>query len=241
MESLLTMISNSTKKKQVNPKHSCEFCNRAFIREQSLLAHVCEYKFRWQERDKRPNQIAFQCWLDFYRKNSTPKTRTFLDFIKSPYYTAFLKFSSYCIDIKVVDVLRYCDWLLENKISVDKWAQDSNYDKFLIHHLSVENQLDAIARSIETTMRLGEKDGIQAKDCFRYGNRNLICYEVTKGKISPWMLYHSESGFKFLETLEEPLQNLIYDYINPEKWMIKFKRYPDQVEEVKQLLKQAGY
>ncbi len=241
MESLLTMISNSTKKKQANPEHSCEFCGRGFVREKSLFSHVCEYKFRWQEREKRPNQLAFQCWLDFYKKNSTPKDRTYLDFIKSPYYGAFIRFAAYCIEVKVLNVLRYCDWLLDQKISVDQWAKDTNYDKFLIHYLKNEDYMDAIARSIETTMQLAEVEEIQAKDILRYGSKNKICYEITKGKISPWLLYQSASGVEFLDRLDTPLQHLIFDYINPEQWALKFKRYPDQAEEVKALLAQGGY
>lgn len=211
------------------------------MREKSFLSHICEYKFRWQERDKRANQLAFQCWLEFYRKNAAPKDRTYLDFIKSPYYGAFVRFSTYCMDVKVIDVLRYCDWLLNEKISIDQWAKDTNYDKFLVHHLRTEHHMDAIARSIETTIDLATQESIQAKDVFRYGNKNRICHEITKGKISPWMLYHSDSGFQFLESLEAPLQHLIFDYINPEQWAIKFKRYSIEVAETRELMKQAGY
>jgi uncharacterized protein (DUF1697 family) len=34
---------------------------------------------------------------------------------------------------------------------------------------------------------------------------------------------------------------MIIEYINPEQWALKFKRNPDDVEQVKQLLEQAGY
>ena len=55
------------------------------------------------------------------------------------------------------------------------------------------------------------------------------------------MLYHSESGVELLTKLDETQQTMILEYIDPERWAIKFKRDPSVVKEVKELLKQAGY
>ncbi|NBO22440.1 hypothetical protein EBU94_03740, partial [bacterium] len=87
--------------------YGCEFCGRTFLRESTIAKHICEYKHRWQEKDKRGNQIAFQGWLHFYKRNTaSQKTRTYLDFIKSSYYTAFSKFGTYCVEVNVVNVQR---------------------------------------------------------------------------------------------------------------------------------------
>jgi hypothetical protein len=64
---------------------------------------------------------------------------------------------------------------------------------------------------------------------------------ITNGKISPWMLYQSESGVDFLSNLDEGQQRLIIDYINPEQWAIKFRRNTEMVTQVKELLNAAGY
>jgi lipid A disaccharide synthetase len=55
------------------------------------------------------------------------------------------------------------------------------------------------------------------------------------------MLYHSESGMKFIEDLDATQQKMIIDYIDPEKWAIKFKRSANIITQVKELLKAAGY
>ena len=53
-----------------NPiKYGCEFCKREFARESTVAKHICEYKHRWLEKDRRGNQIGFQAWLQFYKKN----------------------------------------------------------------------------------------------------------------------------------------------------------------------------
>lgn len=223
-------------------KHSCEFCNRDFLKETTFVKHLCENKRRWQDKDMPGNRIGFQAWLQFYIKNTaTKKTRTYLDFIKSSYYLAFVKFGHYCVNVNVINVNRYADWLLKNQIRVDSWYTDSNYTKFLIEYSKDEDPLDAIARSIETTIILAKEENLQTKDCLRYGNANRICLSITAGKISPWMLYQSDSGIKFIERLDVTQQRMILDYINPEQWAIKFKRNSNIIGQVKELLSAGGY
>jgi len=223
-------------------KFGCEFCNRTFLRESTIAKHICEYKHRWQEKDKRGNQIGFQGWLHFYKRNTaTTKQRTYLDFIKSSYYTAFAKFGNYCVDVNVINVQRYIDWLLKNKIRIDVWNHDTNYSKFLIEYLRNEDPLDAIHRSVESTILLASEERVLPKDILRYGNKNKICYHVTTGKISPWMLYQCDSGLKFIDSLDESQVKMIIDYIDPEKWAIKFKRNSDIVTSVKEILNAGQY
>ena len=130
---------------------------------------------------------------------------------------------------------------MKNQIKIDNWCSNTNYNRFLIQHLKDEDALDAIARSIETTINFAKEENIQSKDYLRYGNRNRVCHLITNGKISPWMLYQSESGVELLSNLDEGQQRLVIDYINPEQWALKFKRNPEQVTQVKELLNAAGY
>ena len=235
-------MKTTKKNSETKSEFSCEFCNRSFQRETTMIKHLCENKRRWQDKDQPGNRIGFQSWLNFYAKNTgTKKKKTYTDFTKSAYYIAFVKFGHYCVDIKCINVTRYADYLLRNKISIDNWCSDKNYTNFLIEYLRTEDAMDAIARSIETTIDLSKDVGIETRDCLRYANRNRLVHHITNGKISPWMLYQSESGIKFLEELDESHQKMIIDYINPEQWAIRFKRYPEVVSQVKELLNAAGY
>ena len=235
--------SNTKKTLETNvPHYGCEFCGRTFARESTVTKHICEYKHRWLEKDRAGNRIGFQSWLQFYKKNSTStKNRTYEEFIKSAYYTAFVKFGTHCVGINAINISRYTDWLLKNQIKIDTWCADSTYTKYLIEYLKTEDPLDAIARSVETTLTLAEASNILSKDVLRYGNTNRICYSITTGKLSPWILYHSNSGRKFLDGLNDPQVALIIDYINPEQWKIKFNREPENVKQVKEILDLAGY
>jgi hypothetical protein len=223
-------------------KYGCDFCGREFARETTIAKHICEYKQRWLNKDLKGNRIGFQTWLQFYKKNtSTKKQKTYEDFVKSAYYTAFVKFGNYCVDINAINISRFTDWLLKNQIKIDSWCADSIYTKYLIEYIKTEDPLDAIARSVETSMDLASNDRIQPKDILRYGNTNRICYAITTGKISPWMLFQSESGVRFLDTLNPDHVKLIFDYINPEQWALKFHREPENVKTVKEILNAGGY
>jgi len=227
---------------EIKTDFGCEFCNRSFQRETTMFKHLCENKRRWGDKDLKGNRIGFNAWLNFYTKHTnSKKQKTYLDFIKSAYYIAFVKFGHYCVNVHVINVNRYADWLLKNDIKIDKWISDRNYTKFIIEYLKEENPLDAIARSIETTIDLSKQFNIKSQDCLRYGAINTISYSITAGKISPWMLFHSESGVAFLNNLDTTQQKMVLDYIDPESWAIKFKRDPEAVTEVKALLKQAGF
>lgn len=222
--------------------YECEFCKKDFLRESTILKHTCEVKRRWLNKDDKKNRLGFQAWLQFYTKNSlSKKNKTYEEFIRSPYYLAFVKFGTYCIDCNVLNVSRFIDWLLKNQIKIDVWNKDTTYTKFLIEYLREEDPLDALVRSVETTMILAEAERMLSKDCFRYCNKHKICYAVTTGKISPWMLYQSESGKKFLGELDDTQVRLIIDYINPELWAIKFIRDSEAVPQVKELLVAGGY
>jgi len=233
---------NMKKNSATKSEFGCDFCGRSFIRETTMAKHICENKRRWQDKDLKGNRIAFHAWINFYANHTpTKKQKTYLDFIKSSYYLAFVKFGHYCVNVNAINIGRYADWLLSNQIKIDKWISDTNYTKFIIEYLREEDPLDAIARSIETMIKISSDEKIENKDALRYGPVNRICYEISKGKVSPWILYQSESGLGFLASMDETQQQMVLDYIDPERWAIKFKRDAHRIAEVKELLSQAGF
>ena len=152
-----------------------------------------------------------------------------------------MKFGSYCVDIKALNIPRYVEWLLKEQIKLDDWTSDKVYNRFLCEYLRLEDPFDAIYRGVENCTELAEKDQIQPNDVFRYSNSNRICQYIVNGKISPWMLYQSDSGVHLLETLNQDQVTMITDYINPELWALKFHREPDVVKKIRDTLTLAGY
>jgi hypothetical protein len=203
---------------------------------------VCEQKKRYQESSERGVQLGLQGYLKFYEyTQGSAKAKTWEDFATSPYYRAFVKWGRYCVDVRVINPVRFLEWLLKNNKKIDHWARDTVYTEYLIDHLRVENVNDALARAIEFGIDWSEQTGNPAEDCLRYGNTNAMVYAVTTGRISAWIVYNCESGQRFLGELDASQIAMIWPYIDSEVWMKKFGDYVADQEYVKEMLQKAGW
>jgi hypothetical protein len=54
------------------------------------------------------------------------------------------------------------------------------------------------------------------------------------------MLYHSKTGPEFLAKLNDDQRSVIYEYIDPERWNIKFKRDPKETQIVSEVINSIG-
>jgi hypothetical protein len=219
----------------------CDHCRRTFVRPASFEKHMCEQKRRWMDRDKPSHRIAFNSWNTFYRQfQPTKKSLEYKDFLNSAYYGGFVKFGKYCVDVGVINPIRYVEWLLKESVALDNWVSDKNYTKYLISYVRREDALDAVHRSIQTMIKLSEEENIRLTDVLRYVSVSKLCFLITSGKISPWILYQTKTGLEFLEKLNSDQQQFIYDYIDPELWQIKFKRSQEEIKTVKELVQEIG-
>ena len=132
-------------------------------------------------------------------------------------------------------------WLLKNNKKIDHWCSDKIYTEYLLFYLKVEAVADALARAVEYSIDWEEKHTHPAHDCLRYGNTNVLCYAVTTGRISPWVIYNSASGQEFLNTLDTTQITMIWPYIDSDAWQKKFHDYSADQEYAKEILKQAGW
>ena len=222
--------------------YTCQYCRKDFVKESSLAVHSCEPRRRRQEQSERGVQLGLQAYLKFYQlTQGSAKLKTFDDFANSPYYKAFVKFGRYCVDIQAINPARFIEYVLKQNKKIDHWCRDSIYTEYLLDYLRVENVNDALARAIEFGINWQEQTGNPAHDCLRYGNSNAMCYAITTGRISPWAIYNSESGQKFLAELTSEQVAMIWPYIDSDNWMKKFQDYPADQEYTKDILKKAGW
>jgi hypothetical protein len=187
-------------------------------------------------------QLGFQAYLKFYEMTQgSARLKTFEDFATSPYYRAFVKFGRYCVGTRVINPPRFIDWLLKHNKKIDYWCSDRVYTEYLISYLQVEAVADALSRAVEFGIDWAETNSAQPNDCLRYGNVNAMCYAVTTGRISPWVIYNSESGQGFLSSLDPTQVSMIWPYIDSDAWQQQFaKRAADQAY-AQEILTRAGW
>jgi hypothetical protein len=223
-------------------KFLCEYCRKSFARETSLAVHVCEQKKRRQQRAERGVELGFQAYLKFYEtQQGSSRLKTYDDFCESSYFKAFAKFGRYCVNTRVIGPTQFLLWLLRNNKKIDLWASDLVYTEYLLQHLLVEPVNDALSRSIEFAIEWAEQNLAQPQDCLRYGNHNRLCHAITSGRISPWAIYNSESGQKFLTELSTEQIAMIWPYIDSDAWQKKFSDYPADQAYSQEILSKAGW
>jgi hypothetical protein len=173
--------------------------------------------------------------------SGSARNKTHDTFCESSYYRAFVKFGHYCVNTRVINPERFMVWLLKHNRKIDHWCSDKVYTEYLVDHLKVEAVDDALTRAIEFGIDWSEKNTSPAHDCMRYGNANVLCYAVTAGRISAWVIYNSESGQKFLSELDATQVSMIWPYIDSDAWQKRFQDRPQDQAYAKNILKQAGW
>jgi hypothetical protein len=224
--------------------YTCKYCNKTYSKESTLAAHLCEPKRRVQQESETGVQFGLRAYKRFYEMTQgSARNKDYADFCKSPYYNAFVKFGRYCVDIRAINFMNFCEWLLQNNKKIDHWIKDKLYQEWMLPYLKREQAQDALERGVKEMLDYCEehpelKNGI--KDYFRYANSNRICHHISTGRVSAWLVFNCDSGVDFLDTLNEEQLQIIYPYIDPEYWQRRFIDFVADTEWVKQALKDIG-
>ena len=225
-----------------NNGHRCEFCDREFKREHSLLVHVCEQSRRHRERDEVGVQMGFAAYLRFYQiTQGSSRLRAWEDFRTSAYYRAFVRFGRHCQDIRAVNVPAFTDWLVHNNIKLDHWCHDPVYDRYLLDYIRREPAGDALARAIQCAQTWSERTQHAEHDYLRYGNHNTICHDITTARITGWAVYNCDSGREFLTQINSEQLAMIWNWIDADFWQRRFRDYPADTEYAREILITAGW
>jgi uroporphyrinogen-III decarboxylase len=75
---------------------------------------------------------------------------------------------------------------------------------------------------------------------FKYVSVNRATYDIKDGKVSPWLVLNCGSGKDLLNKLDDIQLNSISAMINPEVWIKKFKKQKDDLQLVKDVVKESG-
>lgn len=219
----------------------CGYCGKEFAKEKTLAVHVCEKKRRYQSRNEKHVQSALLAFGKFYQyvQNSS-KTKTFDDFVGSPYYNAFIKFGSFVVNAKPINPEKFIDWVVRSGVKLDHWCRDELYDRYLLEMIKEESADAAIQRSLTTMLEWGQENNTPFEHYFLYANMNRITHDIKEGLISPWVFLNCGSGKKALTSLNDEQIEIISTVLDPTFWRSKFQKRIADVELVKEVIKGAN-
>jgi len=225
---------------ELSPQFKCNFCGKSYRRETTLFAHSCEKKRRKEQENERGVQLGYRTYLRFYKIKQNKQTPpTYQEFMESQFYIAFVKFGRHIKMISAKKPEKYIDFVINSGKKLDKWCSDALYEDYLIDMLRKENPSDTLHRAFETMIRWADTHEGEWYHYFKYAAPSVICNDILRGDISPWVLYNCDSGQECLGSFNADHVGMVFRYIDPDYWMKRFENYISDVEYMKTMLKEA--
>jgi hypothetical protein len=221
--------------------YNCVHCGKAFMKEKTLYAHMCEPKRRAMQKDEKRVQAGFMAFNRFFKlTQGAKKDKTYADFCKSPYYNAFVKFGSFVNNIMPLYPEKFVDFVIKSGIKLDHWCRDELYDNYLFEMLKLEPAESAIQRSIKHMMEWGDANNAEFQHYFLYTNLNRAVNDIRNGYISPWLVLNSKSGRDMVTKFNDEQMDIIAPAFDVPYWLKKFKEQPDDTALAKEICKETG-
>jgi hypothetical protein len=232
----MTLMSSSEK------PYVCGYCGSGYVKESTLMAHVCEKKRRALQKDEKRVRYGFYTFGRFYKLSAgNKKEKTYEEFCKSPYYNAFVKFGSFVNNVKPMYPERYIDYVVTSGVKLDHWCRDEMYEKYVLEFILKEDVTTALERSIKTMVDwASENDPAPWNHYFNHIGLNRAVWDIKDGKVSPWLLLNCARGKDMLSKFNDEQLNLVYGAINPQHWAMRFKRLPNDVQLVKDVARESN-
>jgi hypothetical protein len=182
--------------------------------------------------------MAFNYFYDWSFPRSKPKSE--IDFVKSSYYDDFYKFGEYMAAVKINDLKRYTNFLLSKNIPLKYWADEKIYNMYLTNTIKTESSDVAVERSIITMEKWAKANNSNISKYFNMVEPQVVFSHIKRGNLSPWVLYNTTSGKKFVRRLNPIHLETIYDIIDPEYWGRTFESKKSEVNAITTVLKSVG-
>jgi len=221
--------------------NTCKWCEKTFMSERTLSAHMCIKKRRWADKDLTHTRLAYRVFQMFYELNTTAtKSKTHEDFIKSQYYEGFVKFGRSCITNEYLNPEKFAEWLIKNGKKLADWSKDKLYDEYLLSYVKKEPGMKALERTIIYLAEWAQEHNTDWQEYFKQVTTPRAVYDLRSAKISPWMLYLCDSGDELLTRFSDEQVKMIEHIIDATFWIKLFANNKEEVGEVKKACEMAG-
>lgn len=225
----------------VDQPYTCVHCNKSFMQEKTLVAHMCERKRRALQKDEKRVQAGFMAYNRFWQlTQNSKKPKTYDNFADSSYYNAFVKFGSFLNNVNPIYPDKFIDFVIKSGVKLDHWCRDELYEQYLYEALKTEPVESAVQRSIQTMMEWGDEHNAEFSHYFNYASLNKAVYDIRNGKISPWVILNTSSGQTMVRNMNDEQLDMISPAFDVPFWLRKFKEIPADVVLVKEICREVG-
>lgn len=214
----------------VEQPFKCVHCGKSFMKDKTLVSHLCERKRRALQQNEKRVQTGFYAFNKFWQlTQNSKKSKSYDEFADSSYYNAFVKFGSYINNIDPVYPDKFIEFVIKNGVKLDNWTKDNVYEKYLIETLKTEPVESALQRSVKTMMEWGDEHNANYIHYFDYVSLNKAVHDIINGKISCWLILNTQAGKTMIQKMSDEQLVLISPFFDVKFWLKKFKEHPADV------------
>lgn len=221
--------------------HTCGYCNKGFSAEGWFLKHHCKEMIREEEFASPSGQAAwgyYKYWMKEKFKNFTASS---ISFKKSKYFNSFYKFTKFSQKARLPDTKLYVKLMVTHKIDPVNWTKDAAYRKYLDYITYKLSPHELIKITVKTLLDEASSAGIDVSKIFDVLTPAEVIQLLYQRKLSPWLLIHSKKFKEFYKIKATSEQQInMQALINPDMWLKKFKKFPKDVEIVKEYIIELG-
>jgi hypothetical protein len=227
--------------KLVDQPYTCVHCDKSFMQEKTLVAHMCERKRRALQKDEKRVQAGFIAYNRFWQlTQNAKKSKSYDDFADSSYYNAFVRFGSFINNVNPLYPEKFIDFVIKSGVKLDHWCRDELYEKYLYETIKVEPVESAVQRSLQTMMEWADEHNAEFAHYFNYVSLNKAVHDIKNGHVSPWIVLNSSTGQSMIKNMSDDQLDMISPAFDVPYWLKKFKEVPSDVALVKEICKEVG-
>jgi len=221
--------------------YKCAHCSTSFMKERTLMAHMCEKKRRAMQRDEKRVQAGFMAFNRFWQlTQGAKKPKTYEEFCDSSYYNAFVKFGSFINNVNPLYPDRFVDHVIKSGVKLDHWCRDELYDTYLYDMIKIEPVESAVERSLKTMMEWGDEQKAEFAHYFNYVSLSRAVHDIRNGNISCWLILNSASGKEMIGNMSDEQLEMIAPAFDVPYWIKRFRELPADVALVREICEEVG-
>ena len=225
----------------VEQPYKCVHCNKSFMQDKTLIAHMCERKRRALQKNEKRTQAGFMAFNRWWQlAQNAKKLKTYEEFCDTSYYNAFVKIGGFLNNVNPIYPEKFIDYVIKSGVKLDHWCKDELYDQYLIEMLKVEPVESAVQRSLQTMMEWADEHNANYAHYFNYVSLNKAVHDIRNGTVSPWIILNTLSGKDMVQKMSDEQLNMISASFEVPFWLRKFKEVPADVALVKEICKEVG-
>lgn len=227
------------------PEYKCRFCDKTFKRENTLMSHKCIKRDRYNERESRHMREAYRLYImfmDAYKLSMKKNEEPLMQFIKSRYFNDFYDFASYILSNDILNKENFIKYIFTSGLSVYEWRTHKTLETWVIKCIRDEHPRRAITRSINALIEWEKITENEWHTFFENVSTERAIMWIETGKISPWLIYLApkSSVSLLIQRFSDSEIEYLTKYLDLNYFQILQIRYKEDVEDIKNLLIEAG-